>query len=438
MTRHLKKRALINAIFNTYYPEEAALRWQEHALPHQLEPAGDWSTWLILGGRGAGKTRAGAEWIRTLVDVGRADGAASFGGAKRAIALLAQTYADAREVMVEGPSGIRAVSAAGDRPIYESSRRRLVWPNGAVAYCFSAEDPDGIRGYQFDAAWADELCKWRYSEEAWSNLQLALRLGVHPCQMVTTTPRPSKLLKRLMSAKSSVVTRASTYDNRANLADNFFEQIAARYEGTAFGRQELLGEIIDDVDGALWGWDLIERARISAAPELDRVVVAIDPPITSGEGADACGLIIAGCTEIGGEQVAFVLADWSVQGASPKQWAERAVTAYHEYEADKIVVEVNQGGEMARTILRQIDPNAPISDVYASRAKKTRAEPVAALYEQGRVRHVGAFAALEDEMTRYTGARNDKSPDRLDALVWAISALLLGKTTSRPRIRRLQ
>ncbi|NOX84288.1 MAG: DNA-packaging protein [Alphaproteobacteria bacterium] len=434
--------------------------WMSHAHKHQIEPIGDWTTWLILGGRGAGKTRAGAEWIRALV----ADGAVSDGGAAndrgaanddgvdrhtaRAIALVAETYADAREVMIEGPSGLCAVAADLSRPTYEPSRRRLVWPNGAVAYAFSAEDPDGLRGYQFDAAWADELCKWRYPEETWSNLQLALRLGRKPRQIATTTPRPMALIKRLIAAATTTLTRASSYANRANLSEAFFTEIAAAYEGTALGRQELLGEIVDDVIGALWSWNMIEASRISHYPPLSRIVVAVDPPATSGPDADECGIIVAGIGEVNGERIAYVLADRSAPGLSPRQWATRAVAAFHEYEADRIVVEVNQGGEMVKAVIAQVDTAAPVKSVYATRGKRLRAEPIAALYEQARVRHVGAFPALEDQMTSYTGAPSrtgntgaargaGKSPDRLDALVWALTDLMLNPTAPRPGVRRL-
>lgn len=412
------------------FPKMLEKDWEANAHDHQRPPHGDWTTWLILGGRGAGKTRAGAEWVRALV-ASRANDE----NAKPAIALVAETYADAREVMIEGPSGIRAVATEADRPVFEASRRRLVWPTGAVAYAFSAEDPDGIRGYQFDAAWSDELCKWRYPEETWSNLQLALRLGLRPRQIATTTPRPMALIKRLMKAKTTHVTRASTYDNRAYLSDAFFTEIAALYEGTALGRQELLGELVEDIAGALWTWNLIEAARISAAPSLDRVVVAVDPPTTSGPDADECGIIVAGVACCGDVNTAFVLADRSAAGLSPRQWAEKAVAAYHEFSADRIVVEVNQGGDMAKSVIAQIDGAVPIRGVYATRGKRLRAEPVAALYEQGRVRHVGSFATLEDQMTSYVGSGN--SPDRLDALVWALTDLLLKKTAPTPGVRRM-
>ena len=404
--------------------------WESHAHPHQWPPDGDWTTWLILGGRGAGKTRAGAEWVRAIT------GAANDNAPARAVALVAETYADAREVMIEGPSGLCAVSAPADRPEFEASRRRLVWPNGAVGYAFSAEDPDGIRGYQFDAAWSDELCKWRYPEATWSNLQLALRLGDRPRQIATTTPRPTGLIKRLIAAQTTCVTRASTYVNRANLSDAFFSEIAALYEGTALGRQELLGELVEDAAGALWTWRLVEAARIAAAPPLERIVVAVDPPATSGPDADECGVIVAGVASVNGERTAYVLADWSAAGLSPRQWAEKTADAYREFEADRIVVEVNQGGEMARAVIAQVDPSAPVRPVYATRGKRLRAEPVAALYEQGRVRHVGAFPKLEDQMTSYTG-EGTGSPDRLDALVWALTDLMLKPAAPRPGVRRL-
>jgi phage terminase large subunit-like protein len=282
-------------------------------------------------------------------------------------------------------------------------------------------------------------------------LQLALRLGPRPRQIATTTPRPLALIKRLIAAPTTHVTRATSYDNRAHLSEAFFSEIVAAYEGTALGRQELLGELVDDIAGALWTWALIEAARIAAHPPLARVVVAVDPPASSGPGADECGIVIAGVCEIQGERVAFVLADWSAAGLSPRQWAEKALAAYHEYEADRIVVEVNQGGDMAKAVIRQIDPAASVKGVHATRGKRLRAEPVAALYERGRVRHVGAFPKLEDQMTSYTGAGRDcgrdlicapsragsSSPDRLDALVWALTDLMLAPRAPRPGVRNM-
>ncbi|MEO0674656.1 MAG: terminase family protein [Pseudomonadota bacterium] len=409
----------------------ADLLWEVQRRPDQTPPRDDhWTTWLLLGGRGAGKTRAGAEWINRL-----ADESPLYPPVR--LALIAQSYGDAREVMIEGASGVRSVGHSALRPSYEVSRRRLTWPSGAVAYCFSAEDPDGLRGYQFDAAWADEVCKWRYPDETWSNLQLALRLGQRPRQMVTTTPRPMALLRRIMAAKTTIISRASSYDNRANLADAFFSEIASAYEGTKLGRQELLGEIIDDLEGALWTWKLIEAARISAAPELDRIVVAIDPPAGAGPDADECGIIVAGLATVADVKTGFVLADRSVGGLSPAQWGMRVAMAYEDYQADAIVIETNQGGEMARHVLKSIDAALPVQTVFATRGKHVRAEPVAALYEQGRVRHVGAFPKLEDQLTTFTGLSSGRgnSPDRLDALVWALTDLLVNSVPGQPGIR---
>lgn len=405
--------------------------WREIAHDAQIpDESLPWTTWLFLGGRGAGKTRAGAEWIRARAEARPGDGRP----VARAVALVAETYADAREIMIEGPSGLRAIASEGRRPVYEASRRRLVWEDtGAVAWCFSAEDPDGLRGRQFDAAWSDELCKWRHGEETWSNLQLALRLGARPRQAVTTTPRPTALIKRLAGKDggATLLTRGASALNADNLAPTFFAEIAAQYEGTRLGRQELEGEIVEDVEGALWTWRLVEASRVAAAPEMDRVVVAVDPPASAT--GDACGVVVAGRAG----EAAFVLADWSIEGASPAVWARRAASAYAEFGADRLVVEANQGGDMARAVLAQVDPGLAIRPVFASRGKRARAEPVAALYERGRVRHVGAFPALEDEMTRFTGAACGKSPDRLDALVWALTDLLLRAPAPTPLARRL-
>ncbi len=410
--------------------------WYEfHAHKHQKWPLGDdWTLWLLLGGRGAGKTRAGAEWVRDFVRT-RTEPAR--------IALVSETYADGREVMIDGNSGLAALGPVADRPAYEPSRRRLVWPSGTVGYVFSSEDPDGIRGHQFDAAWSDELCKWKHAEDTWSNLQLALRLGARPRQVATTTPRPTALLKRLMTAKGTALTRATTYDNAEHLSRAFLEEIAAAYEGTTLGRQELLGELVEDVAGALWTHEMINLSRISVPQgfhsALSRIVVAVDPPATSGEGADDCGIIVAGVRRHEGPATAFVLADRSLGGLSPRQWAARAVAAYHEFCADRILVETNQGGEMVREIVRGVDPTVPVREVYATRGKRLRAEPVAALYEQGLVRHVASFPQLEDQMTSFAGEGGrspGKSPDRLDALVWALTDLML-RPAAAPRVKRI-
>lgn len=406
--------------------------WPVWARADQLPPPGDWFTWLILGGRGAGKTRAGAEWVRGLA-LGKPPFAHQPVGR---IALIGQTAQDVREVMVEGVSGLIAVHAPHERPTLEISRRRLVWPNGAVAELYSAEEPDSLRGPQFAAAWCDELAKWRYAREAWDMLQFALRLGERPRQVVTTTPRPIPLIRQLLANPDTIISRASTRANATNLAPSFLKTVAQRYGGTRLGRQEIDGELLDDRPDALWSRDQIERARVPAAPELARIVVAVDPPATSSAGADACGLIAAGLGVDGG---AYVLADETAQGLKPAQWARRAAALYHRLAADRIVVEVNQGGEMVEAVLRQVEPGLPIESVRASRGKWLRAEPVAALYEQGRVAHVGALPELEDEMCDFAsdGLSGGRSPDRVDALVWALTALLLKKRGGEPRVRGL-
>lgn len=407
--------------------------WRFWARPDLLEPAGEWTTWLMLGGRGAGKTRAGAEWIRARVE-GPTPLAA---GRARAIALVGETWADARDVMVEGESGLRAIAPAAFRPRFEPSRRRLVWPNGAAAMLFSAEDPDSLRGPQFDTAWADEIGKWRYGEAAFDMLQFGLRLGGDPRQVVTTTPRATPLVKRLLADPRTRVSRAATKLNAANLAPQFFERVVERYEGTRLGRQELDAELLEDNPDALWRRDAIERGRVPVAPDLVRVVVAVDPPVSTGPKADACGIVAAGK---GADGAAYVLADRSVQGASPKAWAERAVACYRTFGADRLVAEANQGGDLVEALVRQVDAAVAYRAVRASRGKAARAEPVAALYERGLVRHVGTWPELEDEMCDFApGARTvlgGKSPDRVDALVWALSDLML-RARAEPRVRGL-
>jgi phage terminase large subunit-like protein len=337
--------------------------------------------------------------------------------------------------MLDGPSGLLHIGPEDARPRFESSRRRVSWRSGAVAQLFSAEDPDGLRGYQFDTAWCDELVKWQYQEDSWSNLQFGLRLGDDPRQVVTTTPRPIPLLREILRRRTTVTTKARSAENRANLADGFFDEIAAVYEGTALGRQELDGELIEEVAGALWSRKLIEASRAEAPAQLGRIVVAVDPPVTSGARADACGIVVAGLAT--GEALgAYVLDDRTVQGVSPAAWAERVAATYHFYGADRVVAEVNQGGELVAQMLRLADPSLPLRLVRASKGKVARAEPVAALYEQGRVRHVRPFCELEDQMCAFTGEPGEKSPDRLDALVWALTELML-KPGAAPRLRTL-
>lgn len=411
---------------------EAALgHWPTWARDEQLPPPGDWSTWVFIGGRGAGKTRAGAEWVRGLA-LGRAGFAATALGR---IALVGETFADVRDVMVEGVSGLLAIHPRAERPLWQPSRRRVEWPNGAVAQVFSSEDPESLRGPQFDAAWADELAKWRHVEASWDMLQFGLRLGEHPRQLVTTTPRPLPLVKRLLADPATVVTRAATSANRVNLAQGFIDRIAALYGGSALGRQELDGELVEDRADALWRRADLDRARVRDVPDLARVVVAVDPPATSGADADACGLVAAGLSADG---IAYVLADHTLSGAAPDIWAARAVALWHRLAADALVVEVNQGGDMVASVIAQVDAAVPVKPVRATRGKYLRAEPVATLYTQGRVRHVGAFPELEDEMTDFgpRGLSTGRSPDRLDALVWALTELLL-QSRGAPRVRHV-
>ncbi len=397
-----------------------------HARPAQIAPDGDWFIWLALAGRGFGKTRMGAEWVREQVEAGNAT----------RIALVAETAADARDVMVEGPSGILAVHPPQKRPLYEPSKRRLTWPNGAVATLFNAVEPDQLRGPQFDCAWSDELAKWRYAQETWDMLQFGLRLGSDPRQLVTTTPRPIAIVRDLVARAARgdgvVVTRGRTQDNRANLASGFIREIEARYAGTRLGRQELEGEILDDAPGALWTRRGLDEWRRAQAPGLTRIVVAVDPPATSGEDADECGIV---CAAIGEDGRGYVLADRSMRG-TPEQWARRAVSVAHEFNADRVVAEVNNGGEMVEAVIRAVAPNLSYRDVRASRGKHVRAEPISALYEQGRVSHVGAFPQLEDQLVMITasGYEGPGSPDRADALVWALTELFPSMTRPAPKV----
>ncbi len=410
------------------------------ALPHQLPPEGAWKSWVIMGGRGAGKTRAGAEWVRAEVEGARP---LDPGRAKR-VALVGETIDQVREVMIFGDSGILACSPPDRRPVWEATRRRLVWPNGAVAQVFSAHDPDSLRGPQFDAAWVDELAKWKKAETTWDMLQFALRLGDNPRQVVTTTPQNVPVLKAILKNPSTVVTHAPTEANRAYLAASFLEEVRARYEGSRLARQELDGVLLEDVQGALWTTAMLEGARAERPAAFDRVVVAVDPPVTGHSGSDDCGIVVVGAVMQGPPQQwrAFVIEDASVSGASPAVWAEAVAAAAARHQADRVVAEVNQGGDLVTEVLRQVDPAIPIRTVRATRGKHLRAEPVAALYEQGRVHHVAGarLAALEDQLCRMTvqGWQGKGSPDRLDALVWAIHELMLGQAGDlRPQMRGL-
>jgi phage terminase large subunit-like protein len=350
-------------------------------------------------------------------------------------ALVGKTLADVRNVMIEGQSGLLAVHPAHERPVFEPSKRRLTWRNGAVAELFSADEAEALRGPQFTAAWCDELAKWRNAEKAWDMLQFALRLGDAPRACVTTTPRATKLLKSIIADEATVTVNLATADNALNLAPTFLAEMTRRYAGSQIGRQELLGEIVEDANDGLWRRHWIEEARVEAAPEMQRVVVAVDPPVTATASSDACGIVVAG---LGVDKRAYVFADRTVQGRTPEVWARAALSAFDDYEADRMVAEVNQGGDLVISVLQQFRQNFPVVKVRATRGKWVRAEPVAALYAEGRVAHVGRLDALEDQMCAFgsDGTVKGRSPDRADALVWAITDLLLSDAL-KPMVRML-
>ncbi|RVT43986.1 DNA-packaging protein [Sphingobium algorifonticola] len=417
----------------------AAMRadWMQQARPAQIAPEGDWRIWMLMAGRGFGKTRAGAEWVRGIAE----------GDGRARIALIGASPAEARSVMVEGESGLLAIAPEWNRPMWYPALRRLQWRSGAVAHIYGASDPEALRGPQFSHAWADEIGKWPLGIKAWRNLELALRLGERPRVVATTTPRPVPLVRALLGRieQDVVLTRGATLENGANLPPAFLESVTAQFGGTRLGRQELDGELVEDIDGALWTRALIEQCRVAHvpggdaggvdSPVLTRVVVAVDPPAGAGDG-DACGIIVAGT---GGDGRAYVIADASVAGLRPEGWARAVVHAAHAYGADRVVAEANNGGAMIESVLRAVDANLPLRLVHASRGKVARAEPVAALYEAGRVAHRGAFPMLEDQMCgMLTGgvyAGPGRSPDRADALVWGISWLMLGKGGGEARVR---
>jgi phage terminase large subunit-like protein len=404
---------------------EESHSWRFWRRDDQFEPQGDWRTWLVMAGRGYGKTRMGAEWVSAL--------ATQYPGAR--FALVGATLNEARQVMVEGESGLLALPFA-ERPEWEPSLRRLTWRNGATATLFSAAEPESLRGPQHDFAWADEIAKWPNGIKAWDNLMLGLRLGQHPRIMATTTPRPVPLLRRLVLEKGVAITRGRTADNDMHLPPEYLASVRAAYAGTRWGRQELDGELIEDAAGALWTRDLIERQRVSAAPDLKRILIGVDPPVS--EHGDACGIVAVG---IGEDKKAYVLADHSIAGASPERWARAVAAAVDLWQADRVVAEDNQGGNMVETVLRAADLAMPIKRVHASRNKSVRAEPIAALYEARRVFHTTAFPEMEDQMCGLVSGGGyegpGRSPDRADALVWALTELMLGKAERTPRVRLL-
>jgi phage terminase large subunit-like protein len=392
--------------------------WSLLARPSQLAPRGDWDTWLVMAGRGFGKTRVGAEFVRGEVEAARA----------RRVALVAPTAADARDVMVEGESGILAISPPWFRPLYEPSKRRLTWPNGAQATLFSADEPDRLRGPQHDLAWCDEIATWFHGEAAWDMLSFGLRLGERPRAVVTTTPRPVEVVRRLIRSSRTVITRGSTLDNATNLAPSFLETIKRTYEGTRLGRQEIYAELLEDNPNALFRQADLDAARIQRAPELQRVIVGIDPSASSDASSDECGIVVMGagpCACKGTlERHGFVIADHSAV-LSPAGWAAAARRAYELHRADRIIAEKNMGGDMVEAVLRAHGAaNLPITLVHASRGKMVRAEPVAGLIEQRKIHFVGTLSKLEDQLTQWDPTVS-RSPDRLDAFVWAATELMV-------------
>lgn len=408
-------------------------------MPHQLPPEGDWRTWVIMGGRGAGKTRAGAEWVRSI-----AEGATPLEhGLARRIAIVADTLDQAREITVFGESGIMALSPNEMKPSWISGRRMLLWPNGATAQIFSAADPESLRGPQFDAAWADELGKWRNGEATWDMLQFGMRLGDNPQSVVTTTPSNAPVLRDVLARASTVVTTATTMENAANLAPGFLEEVTDRYGGTRLGRQELEGILLSDVEGALWSNAHLALCQVDDVPTMSRIVVAVDPPVTGKKTSDACGIVVVGAVTEGPvkDWRAYVLEDATIECATPSEWAEAAVAAMHRHMASRMVAEVNQGGDLVEAVIRQVDPLVSYRGVHASKGKIVRAEPVAALYEQKRVHHVRGLGDLEDQMCQMTtqGFTGKGSPDRVDALVWALYDLMVmpAQNYRNPRMRAL-
>jgi len=404
--------------------------WRVWARPSQLAPAGDWRVWLVMAGRGFGKTRCGAEWVNEIAE----------NDPEARIALVAAHLGEARAVMVKGESGLLSVGAPWRRPVFEPSLRRLTWPNGAQATLYSAAEPEALRGPQHSHAWCDEVAKWDNTSAravaSWDNLLMGLRLGRDPRVVATTTPRSVPLVMRLLAESERgevAVTRGSTFDNAANLPARFLDTMRGSFGQSLLGRQEIDGELIAEIEGALWSRALLETCREDHAPECSRIVVGVDPP--ASDGGDACGIVVVG---LGADGMAHVLADASVEKTGPERWARAVAGAAEAWQADRVVAEANQGGAMVGSVLRAAQLSLPLQLVHASRGKVARAEPVAALYEAGRVRHAGLFPALEDEMCgliaggSYQGP--GRSPDRADALVWALTELMLGKGGA-PRVR---
>ena len=392
--------------------EEWSYRWSIQARDKQQLPPGDWMIWAIIPGRGFGKTRTGAETVRIWSEQ------------VPIIHIIGRTATDMRDTMIEGPAGLLSVHPDYNRPKYEPSKKRITWPNGCKAQLFSADEPDVLRGPQCYKLWADEVASWKYSE-SWDMALMGLRLGDLPQGIVTTTPRPIPLIKEMVKDPDNYVTTGNTFENRENLSQVFFKKVVSKYEGTRLGKQELYAEILEDMEGALWTQELIEKAHVSKAPDLLRIVVAIDPAVTSDPDSDETGIVTAG---IGTDDHCYILDD--LTGIyTPTEWARRAIGAYTTRKADRIIGEANNGGDLIEQVLRTLNSDVSYSKVWASRGKVTRAEPVVALYEQHRIKHVGSLPELEAEMTTWAAKEGEKSPNRVDALVWAVTELMLNQDT---------
>jgi len=437
-----ERRALFSRRSEQWF-EELVGSWCAWARPGQIPPEGGWRVWLLMAGRGYGKTRAGAEWVHHLAEE-----------EDLRIALVGPTEEEVRKVMIEGASGLLACARDRERPEWEPSKGVLTWPSGSRAFVYSGANPESLRGPEHDHAWCDEIAKWAQPEAAWDNLMFGLRRGRYPRVLATTTPRPIRLVRRLLPRDDVDVTRGRTADN-VLLAESFVDYVTGLYGGTRLGRQELEGELIEDVEGALWPRDLIEASRQNDAlprDSLRRVVIGVDPPAGvggpstgSGQGSStgsgqssACGIVVVGLGEDG---IGYVLADASVAGLRPEGWARSVARAAETWGADRVIAEGNQGGAMVESVLRSAEINLPVRIVHARHGKSARAEPVAGLFENGRAKFVGAFPELEDELAGLTIAGGyegpGRSPDRADAMVWALTELMLGKRRIEPRVRML-
>lgn len=416
ITRLAKKKKRLRHEILESLPKEKLLdlkySWEIRARPEQRTPKGDWTFWFVMAGRGWGKTRCFSEWIIEQVRQGY-----------KKIGLIGPTASSNRDIIVEGDSGILTISRPQDRPLYEPSKRKLTWKNGATAHLFSAEEPDRLRGPQFEKMGCEEIATWKYPE-TWDMAKLCLRLGKNPQAIITTTPKPKRIIRELIADKNCITTGGSTYENILNLSPNFYKTIVDKYEGTALGEQEIYARLLEELPNALWQRSTIADNRVSEidSDKLVRIVVAIDPAGTSKESSAETGILVCGIDQ---NFEGYVLEDLSCR-KRPKGWASKSINAYYKYKADRIIAEVNFGGEMVEEVIRNVDPNVSYKSIHASRGKRARAEPISALYEQGRIHHVGVFKDLEDQQCNFT-PDTKTSPDRIDALVWCFTELIINR-----------